>query len=432
MQNNSNRKPFYVAEIFLILINAILLIPFFAIVFSVRFIKRMISSQRLNRIGNNVWIVIFITIRVIGNTVLSILRFLKLIPIIEHFDKGNIKNILLIRTDRIGDFILSTPAIYAVRENFPNAKISLMVTTYISELIIGDPNVDDIILIDRMCLKTVLKMAKQIRMKNFDLVAVLYPNIWANLLAYLSRAPFRTGYDDKGSGFLLTKWSLHPRERGKLKHEVEYTLDILRFYGIDTKNKKLNVSVTEYGEKKAALFLQHHNIKESDIMINIHPGASKIYRRWNKERFAELADKLLLYKNVKVVFTGDNSERSFINEIVLMMKNKPILAVGNTRITEIVSLIKRCSLYIGNFTGPMHIASVFNVPIIVILGSKHPADSPEIWAPGEGHIVIDKDVDCTYCIQDLCKDLKCMNNVTVDDIMDAVRKQLSKTNKALK
>ncbi|MFC1672424.1 glycosyltransferase family 9 protein [Planctomycetota bacterium] len=169
---------------------------------------------------------------------------------------------------------------------------------------------------------------------------------------------------------------------------------------------------------------EDHSIRDKDVVVCIHPGSRQEYIRWNKEGFAAVADEIIRQYNAKVILIGAQRENGLVEEVSSLMKERPIKTVGR-RLTELVSLIKRCSLFVGNSTGPMHIAAGLQVPVVAVFGSRHPGDSHQKWGPwGKDHMVVSKDVSCKNCNPSNCTTLECMKAVSVGDILKAIAKQM--------
>ena len=154
-------------------------------------------------------------------------------------------------------------------------------------------------------------------------------------------------------------------------------------------------------------------------VIFMHPGSRQEYIRWKKEGFAEVADMLIRDKKACVILAGGTDERDLIRELGSLMKEKAVIAEGLT-LSRLVSLIKRADLFIGNSTGPMHIAAALRVPVVAIFGCRHPLDSFLEWGPwGQKCIVVSKDVGCRRCHPSDCVSFECMAAVTVADVYRA-------------
>lgn len=331
----------------------------------------------------------------------------------KRIERSRIAKILIIRIDRIGDLILSTPAIKAVRNTFPDAQIHLLVSEYAKDLVMHNPD-----------LNKVLIHKKDVVAGNYDLAIALHPGMLQNRLAFRSGAEWRVGYTGWGGGFFLTH-KLKDDRAVRVRHEVESALKVVKEAGCEIKDKKLEISVTEEGESFAEDFFKKNILMNSDLIITIHPGARQEYIKWRKEGFAGVADGLIK-QNAKVILVGGKEEKQLLEETGSLMKGKPLFATG-LRLTQLISLIKRSDLFIGNSTGPMHIAAALKVPVVAVFGPVHPLDSYKEWGPwGEGHTVVSKDLDCPECHPTDCKTFDCMRLITVEDVMKAVRVQLGK------
>ena len=197
----------------------------------------------------------------LGYLLMNCLRFIRVIPQITKFEKNKVKKILIIRIDRIGDLVLSTPAIRAVKENFPQVKIDLFVNSYTQELVVNNPNIDKLI-IDK----------ENKLLNDYDLAVSLHPGIRSNYLAFLSGAKFRGGYSGRGGAFLLTHCKKDDRDK-QVRHEVDSALEIVGMFGCSTKNKQLEVSVTLEAEEFLMNFWQRNKLLDKKPVIIIHPGS---------------------------------------------------------------------------------------------------------------------------------------------------------------
>lgn len=342
-----------------------------------------------------------------GYGLCGLLRFLRIVPKTPTFDKSSVKKILIIRLDRIGDVILSTPAIRAVRGNFPNAQIHLLVRDYTKDLVANNPNINKILVAHRDGIA-----------RDYDLAIALHPGITQNRIAWQSGARYRLGYSGAGGGFFLTHRITDDRAT-RVRHEVESALEIVAAVGCMIQDKHPEISITEKGEAAAREFMRLNGLKESDKIIAIHPGSRQAYLRWSKEGFAQVADSLIKNAGAKVILIGSRQEAPLAQEVISFMKEKPVAALG-LELTGLVSLMKRCSLFIGNSTGTMHIAAALGVPVVAIFGNIHPLDSYQEWGPwGEKHIVVSKNLNCAGCHPGDCKTFDCMRLISSDDVLKA-------------
>jgi ADP-heptose:LPS heptosyltransferase len=306
---------------------------------------------------------------------------------VSHFDKSGVKSILIIRLDRIGDLVLSTPTFRAIRKHLPKAKIVLLVSLYTKDIVKGNPDIDEVITIDKKIgFVKKLRLIKKIRDKRFDLSIALSYCVLSIMTTFLSGSRFRVGIDNYGLGFLFTSKISYIQKDSGNRHEVEATLDVVRTIGIDTKNKALYVPINKKGEFFAETFFKNNNISTADFIVAIHPGARVEYKRWAPEGFAEVADYLINKYNAKIIITGSAEEIILSHKIESLMHNKPIITTGSLNLVKIFSILKRCHLFIGNGTGPLHIAASLNVPTIAIFDCLDPIEK---WFPWDNlHIAL--------------------------------------------
>ena len=336
--------------------------------------------------------------------------------------------ILLTRTDRIGDVVLSTPAIKAVRDKYLDAHIAFMVRPYAKDIVDGNPNLDEVIIYDKYgkhksLLRTII-FAFKLRKKKFDLALMLHPTNRVHLIAYLAGIPQRIGYDRKLS-CLLTKRIPHTKQEGK-KHELEYTLDILRSIGIVAKDKELFVPVHENDIEKIEKLLSEHHVDKNAALIAINPGASCPSKRWKEENFASLSDSLAGKYKAEILIVSDQASMESAKKVASFMKCEPINLAGRTTIGELAALLSKCKLFISNDSGPVHIACAVETPVVSIFGRKDPGLSPRRWGPtGVKTAVFHKDVGCKECLAHNCNiGFKCLEAVTPEEVLAKAEKLL--------
>ena len=333
------------------------------------------------------------------------------------------KRILIVRLDRIGDVILSTPVIRAVRDAYPDSHIACMVRPYALDIVRGNPCLDEVIVYDKDAAhksfwKTV-RFAADLRKKKFDLAILLHPTNRTHLIAFLAGIPVRVGYDKKLSA-LLTKRIPHTKQLG-LKHEVDYALDMLRCVGIEPRDRKLCIPVHEESERKVKAVFASNGIRESDTVIAVHPGASCPSKRWSAERFARVADRLTEGYNAKVVIIASEKDRAFGDKVASLMKGPSLNLSGKTSVADLASVLRRAKLFISNDSGPVHIACAVGTPVVDIFGRNDRGLSPRRWGPtGANDVVIHKEVGCEVCLAHNCKlGFKCLDAITVDEVVEA-------------
>lgn len=338
----------------------------------------------------------------------------------------DVNKILIIRTDRLGDVLLNTPVFKALRDNFPQAHIAVVVQSHLREIIEGNPNVDEVISYDKNKSEKgwwpSLKFIKYLQTRRFDLSITLNPSKRSNVITFLAGIKYRVGYDRKW-GFLLTHKMKDNKWMG-LKHEVEYNLDLIRFIGLEVKDKELHMPVYQEDENYIDRLLAQLNINDQEALITVHPASSDYSKCWPLEQYAGLIDKLKNDFRFTVAVIGGKEEEESVNRLLSLTSSKPINFCGRLTLRQLAALCKRSKVFISNDSGPVHIACAVKTPTIVIFGRTLAGVGPKRWGPhGEGNIVLQKEVGCVSCNpQDCPENFKCLIAVSVEDVLEAVKK----------
>ncbi|MCX5693995.1 MAG: lipopolysaccharide heptosyltransferase II [Candidatus Omnitrophica bacterium] len=346
----------------------------------------------------------------------------------EAIEQGY-RRILIVRTDRLGDVLLSTPVIKALRQKYPQAYISMMVSSYTREVLEGNPDLDEVIAFDKDAKNAQgwlsdFKFSRMLGNKKFDLAIVLHPTNRMHLMIFLAGIPKRLGYDRK-FGFLLTDRIKHTKQYGE-KHESEYALDLVRFLGIEPVDKNLYIPIKQESEKWVEDLFGRMQIKNNDKLLIIHPTASCPSRIWPAERYAQVADSLAQKHGFKVVIVSGPADIKKSQEVINNMRLPALDLSGKTSISQLASLLKRCQLFISTDSGPMHVATAVGAAVITIFGRSQAGLSPRRWGPlGEKSRVLYKTVGCTVCLAHNCKkDFACLKATTVEDVLKAAEEIL--------
>jgi heptosyltransferase II len=344
-----------------------------------------------------------------------------------HKDMIDRKKILLARTDRLGDVVLTTPAIKAVRKAYPDAYIAMIVRPYAYLVVKNNPYLDEVILYDKdkkhRSLIATIRFAMDLKRRGFDRAVIFHPTNRMHIIAYIANIPRRIGYDNRLK-FLLTDRIKNIKHEGT-KHEKDYTLDMLKCLGIRTSEDELLVPVDTAAKQQVEDILARNGFKKSDKIVSIHPGASCASKIWPSERFAKLSDLLIKMHNVKVIILGGNDKRDrfCVSALKKFMRNKAIFLNGILDITQLAAVLEKTTLFISNDSGPVHVATAVGTPVIDIFGRAQPGLGPLRWGPlGLKDIVIHKDLNCRdSCLAHNCKkSFACIRAISVDDVYSAI------------
>ncbi len=331
--------------------------------------------------------------------------------------EGN-ENILIVRTDRIGDLILSTPVAEVLKQKFPQAQIDFLVASYTTPILKNNPFIKAIILDDNKGVNGFFKLRKTIKERNYDLAIVLHPTLRLAVLLKSAGVRYQIGSGYRGYSFLFNLKHFQHRKTVE-KHELEYNLDMLKVLSLEPQKilPKLYLSPKEKNE--ADIFLKKMGINRDDITVLIHPGSGGNAINWPAEKFGELADRLIESYSVKVLVTGQGGEKILAEKMKCRMKHSFVHLTGKTDLRLLSAIIEKVNLVICNSSGPMHIAASLGIPTVALFCPIFTA-SPKRWGPyGEGHSVILPPVTaCKNCSPTKCEKGNCMELITIEEVFE--------------
>ena len=329
------------------------------------------------------------------------------------------ENILVMHTGGwIGDMILLTPALRALRKNFSEAHISILINPLVRDLMEKNPYIDKVIVYDKRNtqkgLRQMWQMADRFRAKQFDTAIILHPNsIRSAFLSFIADIPERIGTKFKGRGLFLTT---KVKRRTNI-HEVHRYLDVVNPIVGTNHDEKLEFWGISKDDEN---FAENALAGRSSPIIGINPCTTWSSKRWSAERFARLADLLSRRFGAYVFLTGTPEDVHLGNEITKRVSSELLDLVGRTTLWQLGALMKRCDLYITGDSGSMHISAAVNTHTIALFG---PTDPVRHGPFGTGHNVVRRDMRCSPCYKRECKSCDCMQNIQVEDIMEIVSKQ---------
>lgn len=333
-----------------------------------------------------------------------------------------IRKILILRPDGIGDAINSTPAIKILRESYPNAHIAIVARSSGAEIFALNPHINEIIVYDAKSLWAKLHFLEILRLGFYDLVVVLCNIAKCNLMAYASGARYRVGwkYPRRKFSFVLTHTVNHRDPKGT-KHEIDRNIDVVKLVGVESNERELTLYLSEEERAWAKDFLNSQDLGDNIPIVGIHPGGSTYNKLWPAENYAHIANQLTQKFNARIILFSGPGEDNLAQCVQNIMANQPILATG-VKLRQFAALVEKCSLFICNDSGPMHISAALKVPTVAIFG---PTDHVR-WRPyNEKAIVVRKDMDCWPCSVHKCKkNFECIKSIPISDVWSAVITQM--------
>lgn len=327
---------------------------------------------------------------------------------------------LLVRAPNwIGDAVMATPALAALRAGLPHTRIAVLGRPAIRDVLAGHPAVDVALVDDHRGSHSGLagrwRLAGEIRRQGVDAVLLLTNSFGSALVAALARVPERVGYRTDGRGWLLT--TALPPPRRPAPHMTDYYLGLLAPWGLTGDPRGVSLAVTDAEREKARLRLAQWGLGPHDAPVAINPGAAYgSAKRWPAERFAAVARRLVR-DGAPVLVLGAAPERALGEAIVAGLGPRAINAAGDTSIREAMALLTWCRHLVTNDSGPMHLAAALGVPVTAIFG---PTDPRATGPVGNRVAMLQHAVDCAPCrYRDCPIDHRCMIAVSADEVYES-------------
>jgi lipopolysaccharide heptosyltransferase II len=368
----------------------------------------------------------------------------------------DIRRILLIRPDHLGDVLFTTPALAEMRQAFPDAHITYLVGPWSREVVARNPNVDEV----QTCAfpgfrrdtqgalepyRLLWHLAGQLRRQEYDLAIVLRPDFWWGVwLVYLAGIPLRLGYaHELQTRFLMLALPVEPYE-----HATSQNLRLVRAAAYLAKGVTAPQEAEEPTPGKPPLEfrpmdeerawvrerLAAASISEQDTVVVIHPGTGAPVKLWEAGSWARVADTITQTYGARIVLTGAESERALVEEVASQMREPALALIGETNVGKLAALLVRAALVLGVDNGPLHLATAQGTPTVRLYG---PTD-PRIFGPWGAptlHKVLQAKRPCPGCATISCGRLDwlpeelplhpCVRSVSVEAVLAAVDELLA-------
>jgi lipopolysaccharide heptosyltransferase II len=348
------------------------------------------------------------------------------------------ENILCIRLDSLGDILMTTPAMRALKENHPGRRLTLLTSKSGADIATLIPEVDEAIIYAPPWMKASapprdstqeLHMIDCIRQAGFD-AAVIFTAfsqspLPAALMTFLAGIPLRLAHCRENPYYLLTDWVRETDHFGQaeIRHEVRRQLDLVASVGSRTKNEHLSLQVSAVALERIDGCLVEAGLDPERPWFIIHPGSTAPSRRYPVESFARVAHRLASLHGPQVLFTGTEPEMELIESIREKMQVDSFSLAGRLGIDDLAALISKAPLLISNNTGPVHMAAALHTPVVDIYALTNPQHTP--WMVP--HRTLSHDVPCKYCYKSICPmgHHNCLRLVPPEDVVNAALELLA-------
>jgi lipopolysaccharide heptosyltransferase II len=353
-------------------------------------------------------------------------------------------SVLLIRLRLIGDVVLSTPLVRALRRAFPDARLTYLVEQDAAPVVLRNPHLDEVIVVERTRgvsrLLHDLQLAWRLRRRRFDVVIDMHGGPRSSWLALASGAPQRIGYDMPGRQWLYTKTVPRPREL-RPRHSVLNQWDLLAALpgwpgtAPDPAADAVEMPLDPAADQRIAERLGRAGVEPGDHIIVVHVSANNPFRRWPEPAFMELVAAIARGgPNRRLVLSSGPSDRTAAARIAAGARARlaeaaraRVLDFGEFDLAELRALIGRSRLFVGGDTGPLHVAATTATPIVALYGPTLPVRSAPWRDPRLAAESVEvKGLACRPCDQRVCApgDYRCLTHVTPQDVLAAVQRAL--------
>lgn len=352
----------------------------------------------------------------------------------DHGEKA-IQRLLVVIPNWVGDVVLATPVLAALRAHFAHARITYLLRPYVADVVDGGGWHDAAVTwpIGRGLGREfrTLRLAARLRAERFDLALLLTNSFRSAFVVWRAGVPRRVGYSREARGWMLTDRLRPARANGEYTPSpvLDYYADLAAHVGCRVDDRRLRLGVTPGQEAAGRSLLRHYGLDDGRPYAVVNPGAAYGDAKcWPPERFAQACDRLRDELGLRPVLVGSPGERTLLRGIAEQAAG-PVVCYGEpgTTLGSLKVVVRESALVLCNDTGPRHYGNAFNVPTVTLFGPTHPAWTDTGYA---GEIKLQVPVECGPCQLRNCPlDLRCMTGLTVERVMEAAREVLQRHGK---
>jgi lipopolysaccharide heptosyltransferase II len=340
------------------------------------------------------------------------------------------RNILCVRLDALGDVLMCTPALRALRRGQRGRRLTLLTSAGAALAAPFIPELDGVIAYAAPWMKSSaghepaadLACAARLAARRFD-AAVIFTTysqsaLPAALLCYLAGIPLRLAHCRENPYQLLTDWVPDPEPQQRIRHEVRRQLDLVESLGCATADTRLSFALREQDLAAVRQHLGDAGIHPAGRWLLLHPGASAPSRRYPQHHWAELIRQLATRPGLPIVMTGGADETELVDAIRAASSVPVVSLAGQLNLGELAAALRLASVVVCNNTGPAHIAAAVGTPLVVLYALTNPQHTP--WQVASR--LLYHDVPCRFCHKSVCPQghHACLDKVTPASVADAV------------
>jgi len=331
--------------------------------------------------------------------------------------------IAIVKLSSIGDCLLATPVARALRVKHPRSYIAWVIQKSAAPVVEGNPWLSEVIVCPDNRFTSLMRTGLLLRRKGFDWLIDLQGTLKSAVISLLSAAGQRI-VSSRAKGTARFVANLVVPMPDPPPHAVFQYLRMAAPLGVEENDRSLYFPLSEADRRFATAFLQEKKVEENSLLIGLVPGALRAIKQWSIENFAALADALSADGATPIVF-GSPAEMGIAEQLCNLCKCKPVIAAGQTTLSQLGALLELCDVVVSGDTGPMHIAAAVGTPVVALFG---PTDPQRTGPVGDQHIVLTRHLPCQPCFQrPTCQGFDCMRGLEVQDVLTSVRRILNKS-----
>jgi ADP-heptose:LPS heptosyltransferase len=334
------------------------------------------------------------------------------------FDPQAVQRVLLINSTALGDIMFSTPAIRALKESFPDWRLDLLVNPSYAALVRHNPHLENIIPFPGRSWR-LLPLMGELKRSCYDLVIILHGNDpEATLLAGASGSPYIIGSAGSPLNFV---YSEKVARQDPFEHAIERRLNFVRPLGADTTDKRMQLVLPSPELIRAEVLTIRHFGGSPPLLVALHPTGSGRYKWWPQESFAALGNYLQEAYDASILIVSGPRDRQEGEALATRLAG-PTLVTGDRPLPEVAAFLKQCRLFVGNDSGPLHLALALGVPSIALMGADHPRRVGP-YQVDWGAFLYRKEEVCSqeHCLNQKCPDNRCLQTIQVADVVGLIR-----------
>ena len=346
-------------------------------------------------------------------------------------------NILMVKLSAIGDVIHTLPALNAIKSHFPDAHITWLVEEGAASLVEGHEALDRVLVSKRKrwmrglrsssffsTISEIYRFIKALRDTYYDMILDFQALLKSGVLIALARGQRKIGF---GKGLEHMEHSyIFLNERIPAVdmeiHALSRGMMFIEALGIPSNTVEYKLPVSSHDHEKVDDLMRTYGLLGAKILIAINPVAKWETKLWANKKFSQLADMLIHRYDAKIVFTGGHDDRSTIQDIMAAMKGHAVNLAGHTTLKMLAALYEKMVFAVSTDTGPMHMAAAVGTPVVALFGPTAP------WRTGPfgtGHQIVRGGPECSPCFKRECKTIDCMEQISVQQVIDAIHKLMN-------